>query len=196
MEGAGKAAEFAGVATQEDDEHALTAVLEILSANAIADSDADATAVLQPAAAATRRRPIALSTLAALVLLSRGSGAAFLSTSGESTSDNADGLGLAPHLDRVNRELRKRPWSLIPGTSSEQSTEQKTAPSPTTEPPLTNSPPPTEPATTAPPVTTEPPSAAAEPPPTTATAARHDRAAAATRSRRLPRPSRRRRPQP
>ena len=70
-EGGGKVAEFAGVATQEDDEHALTALLEILGA-AIADSDADATAVLQPARAASRRRPIAFSALAALVLLVAG----------------------------------------------------------------------------------------------------------------------------
>ena len=90
-EGGGKVAEFAGVATQEDDEHALTAVLEILGANAIADSDADATAVLQPAPAASRRRPIAFSALAALVLLVAGVGAALLATSGESTSDNATG---------------------------------------------------------------------------------------------------------
>ena len=183
-EGAGKVAEFAGVATQEDDEHALTAVLEILSANAIADSDADATAVLQPAAAATRRQPIALSTLAALVLLVAGVGAAFLSTSGESTSDNATDSVSHHTSTESTGGATQAPVVPQPGTTSEQSTEQKTAPSPTTEPPLTNSPPPTEPATTVPPVTTEPPPATTEPPADNraaadhGTAACHDRAAA------------------
>jgi len=90
-EGGGKVIGFAGVATPEDDERALAAVLELLGANAIADDTADDTAVLQPVPAASRRRPVALIALAALVLLVAGVGAALLATSGESTPDRGTG---------------------------------------------------------------------------------------------------------
>jgi serine/threonine protein kinase len=171
-EGGAKVAGFAGVATPEDDEHALVAVLELLGANTIADGDADATAVLQPVPAAATRRPIALIALAALVLLVAGVGAALLATSGESTPDPPTGSVSLLTSTGSTRGATQAPVVPPPATRSEQTTAQATAPSPTTEPPASTSPPATEPATTAPPttappVTTEPPPASTEPPLTT-----------------------------
>ncbi|HWL34035.1 MAG TPA: protein kinase, partial [Gaiellaceae bacterium] len=89
-EGEPKVTGFRGDATPEDDERALAALLNVLGAGATADVDSDVTAVLQPVPAVpSRRRPAALVAVAALVLLSVGVGAAFLATSGESTSDRA-----------------------------------------------------------------------------------------------------------
>ena len=168
-EGGGKVTGFAGVATPEDDEHALAAVLEILGANAIAGGEADATAVLRPVPVASRRRPIALIALAALVLVVAGVGAALLATSGESTPDRATGSDSVLTSTGSTPGAGQAPVVPRPTTTSTQTTEQL----PTTEPPATTSPlPTTEPATTAPPpteppVTTEPPPASTEPPPTT-----------------------------
>ena len=163
-EGGGKVSGFRGVATLEDDGHALSTVLEILRVRASDDSDTEATAVLQPVPAASirRRLPIAWSALAAVALLVAGVGAALLATSGESTRDSTTGSVSLP----LTQGTMRGPTVPQPATTSEQTTEQTTAPSPTTEPPATTSPSLTQPETTPPPATAQPP-AATEPPPAT-----------------------------
>ena len=171
-EGGGKVTGFAGVATPEDDEHALAAVLELLGAGAVAGGDADATAILPPHTAAARRRPLALIALAALVLLVAGVGAALLATSGESTPDRATGSDSVPSSTGSTAGATQAPVVPRAPTTTAETTEPATTEAPPTEPPATTAPPPTQSATTAPPTTeppatTEPPPASTEPPLTT-----------------------------
>ena len=134
-EGQAKVAGFAGDATPEEDEQALAALLQILGASAAVAAGDDVTAVLRPApAASSRRRPVALAALAALVLLGAGVGAALVATSGDSKPDGAPGSVSLP----ASPGSTEAPVVAPPATTSEETTtnEPTTAPA-TTEPPAT-----------------------------------------------------------
>jgi serine/threonine-protein kinase len=182
-EGNAKVTGFAGTAAPEEDERALAALLQVLGAPGTGADDADVTAVIQPVAATTSRRPVALIALALLALLGAGVGAAFLATSGGSSADGTTGSVSVP-ISSGTTSADTEPVSAPPTTTSEQTTKETTTtapppptttptptptepPPPTTEPPpVTTQPaPPTEPP---PPPTTEPPPPTTEPPSTTA----------------------------
>ena len=180
-EGQAKVAGFGADGTPEDDERALAALVQILGANATATDDADVTAVLQPVPAVSRR-PIALIALAALVLLVAGVGAAFLATSGGSSSDGGTGSVSIPASTGSTQGDTQEPVIVPPATTSEKTTTEARTTAPTTSvapPATTEPPPPTEPpGATVPPAATEPPPTT-EPPPAT-TEPRPDHGAAAS----------------